>query len=159
MEFEIKPIPGYPDYSVDDLGNVYSYKRSIPYIMKPLSNKLKYLRVGLFRNGKAKTLKIHRLVMLAFVGPCPTGHQVDHIDRDETNNALVNLRYVTPKENHANKETAKGEHHGRSKLTESQVLEIYKDIRFYKVIAEEYGVSTVAIGKIKNGVNWAWLTQ
>lgn len=43
-------------------------------------------------------------------------------------------------------------------LTESQVLSIYKDTRLDSVIAKEYSVSRSAIGKIKTGKNWGWLT-
>ena len=52
-------------------------------------------------NGKFRYL--HRIVLEAFVGPCPEGHECDHINRDKDNNELTNLRWVTPKENSANR--------------------------------------------------------
>lgn len=50
-----------------------------------------------------KTHKVHRLVLQAFVGPCPDGQQVRHLDGDKENNNLRNLRYGTGAENTADK--------------------------------------------------------
>lgn len=46
-----------------------------------------------------------------------------------------------------------------SKLTEIQVLEILKDTRSNRKIAEDYGVAHSTIGRIKKGVNWKCLTK
>ena len=40
----------------------------------------------------------HRLVARAFIGPCPPGHEVCHIDGTR-NNHVTNLRYGTRSEN------------------------------------------------------------
>ena len=58
-----------------------------------------YMQVGAER-GRA--INVHTLVALAFIGPKPDGKEVDHIDKDRTNNYYKNLRYVTRKENMAN---------------------------------------------------------
>lgn len=41
----------------------------------------------------------HRLMWEAFNGPIPSGYHVDHVDLDKMNNALTNLRLVTPQQN------------------------------------------------------------
>jgi hypothetical protein len=46
---------------------------------------------------------VHHLVLEAFVGPRPAGHEAAHGDGDKTNNALANLRWATPKENAADR--------------------------------------------------------
>lgn len=46
---------------------------------------------------------VHRLVLEAFVGPAPSEHECDHIDRNPSNNKLENLRWVTHYENMKNK--------------------------------------------------------
>lgn len=43
--------------------------------------------------------QVHQLVMLAFVGPCPPGMEVRHLDSNPRNNVLANLAYGTRAEN------------------------------------------------------------
>lgn len=57
-----------------------------------------YLQVYIARNHYL----VHRLVAETFLGEIPKGHEVDHIDRNRSNNALDNLRIVTSHENRVN---------------------------------------------------------
>lgn len=50
-----------------------------------------------------------------------------------------------------------GEKNGSAKLTPNKVLAIKSDTRFHRVIAADYGVSSVAISNIKSGKSWAHL--
>src|SRR4051812_36221743 len=52
-----------------------------------------YLVVGVRRGRKKDTLYIHRLLMEAFVGPCPSGLMACHRDDNKLNNSLENLYY------------------------------------------------------------------
>lgn len=58
-----------------------------------------YLRVQI--NGKQ--YRVHRLVLEAFVGPCPEGFECDHSDRNRRNNALTNLRWLSRTDNNRNR--------------------------------------------------------
>jgi hypothetical protein len=49
--------------------------------------------------GRSQTAFVHRLVMAAFVGPCPPGLQVNHKNGVKADNRLANLEYVTASEN------------------------------------------------------------
>jgi hypothetical protein len=51
-----------------------------------------------------RTIRVHRAVMLAFVGPPPVeeGYTVDHRDGNKTNNCVENLRWATPEQQQAN---------------------------------------------------------
>src|SRR5699024_6464865 len=42
---------------------------------------------------------VHRLVLEAFVGPCPDGMEACHWDDDKTNNHVSNLRWATQSDN------------------------------------------------------------
>ena len=50
-----------------------------------------------------KRVMIHRAVAECWLGDCPSGLQVDHIDRDSKNNDYRNLRYVTHSEQMKNR--------------------------------------------------------
>lgn len=97
-----KPIDGFEDYEISNLGKVKSlnYKRTgKEKILKPAKNKDGYLLVVLCRNGKRKTFRVNRLVASAFL-PNPEGfEQVNHIDEVKTNNCVSNLEFCTPKYN------------------------------------------------------------
>jgi hypothetical protein len=56
--------------------------------------------IGITMAGRRRRL-VHRLVLEAFVGPCPEGMLTRHLDGDPANNHLDNLRWGTPAENFA----------------------------------------------------------
>ncbi|QWY84286.1 HNH endonuclease [Gordonia phage Jalammah] len=58
-----------------------------------------HLKTSLRKNGDSRVSLIHRLVMGAFVGPCPEGMEVCHRNGIGTDNRLSNLRYGTRSEN------------------------------------------------------------
>src|SRR4051794_38431819 len=94
-----------PGYCVGDDGSVWSC--------------VKWSRKGLIKYGEWRQLKphpqsrghctvelgrdnirfIHRLVLEAFVGPCPDGLECRHLDGDPGNNLLSNLKWGTRLEN------------------------------------------------------------
>lgn len=59
-----------------------------------------YLQCTLSHDGQSRTIRVHRLVALAFVpqSSADRGH-VNHRDYDRTNNRAENLEWVTPREN------------------------------------------------------------
>lgn len=93
-----KPIPGYLNYKVSNLGRVKSIGEN-GMVLRPIRDTGGYLKVNLSEGGRRQEWKIHKAVMTAFVGERPRGLQVNHIDEDKTNNCLSNLEYVTPKRN------------------------------------------------------------
>lgn len=111
-----KVIPGWEGfYEVSDLGRVRSIERKVWHsrgagfwktcparILRPAICR-GYERVTLQRDGGADTLAVHRLVLMAFIGPCPDGMEGCHGDDDRRNNTLVNLRWDTKAANCADR--------------------------------------------------------
>jgi HNH endonuclease len=63
-------------------------------------DKTGYTTIMLSCNSKKIYKRLHTLVMLAFIGPCPAGMEVCHNNGNRTDNRLANLRYDTRKHNH-----------------------------------------------------------
>ncbi len=105
-----KDIPGYEGiYQVSNLGNVKSLPRKIvkgraKFISKEKFLKYdktdKYFNVSLFKDGKKKTIRVHVLVAMAFLGHVPNGHkiEVDHKNDIKTDNSLENLQLLSGEE-------------------------------------------------------------
>lgn len=55
------------------------------------------------RDRWRRNYQLHRLILEAFVGPCPDGMEGCHNDGDPENNAISNLRWDTPFNNTADK--------------------------------------------------------
>ncbi|MCF0112569.1 MAG: HNH endonuclease [Bacilli bacterium] len=58
-----------------------------------------------------KTYLVHRLIAEAFFGNIPENAEVDHIDRDKSNNAVINLRICSHAMNMRN--TSSADRHGK----------------------------------------------
>src|SRR5262245_66243283 len=99
-------IPGCSWYEASDHGRIRSVRH--PYrgksecvrthqgkLLKPFSDRNGYWHVATSIDGKVTTRMVHQLVMLAFVGPPPAGHETNHRDGVKANNCLENLEYVT----------------------------------------------------------------
>ena len=97
------PVADYEGlYEVSDLGQVRSLPRRTTSgrVLKPQPvSKFGHLEASLSRNGKVSRQLVHRLVLAAFVGPCPEGEEVRHLDGNPGNNRLSNLAYGTRGEN------------------------------------------------------------
>jgi len=93
-------IADYPNYLVYEDGRIFSkYTRKF---LKPCMNLHCYHQVGLSNDGKKKWFRIHRLVAQAYIPNPENKREVDHIDRDKSNNHFSNLRWATRSENTQN---------------------------------------------------------
>jgi hypothetical protein len=105
-----RPVPGYEgSYEVSDHGRVRSLDRQVPHakygtmrvrgaLLQPFDA---HGRAGvtLHRGGKRRETLVHSLMLEAFVGPRPPGHEACHGDGDKGNNRLANLRWDTTSAN------------------------------------------------------------
>lgn len=144
---------GFPDYKVGTDGSVWSKRKrggrknhpnTTPIRWRQLrsgNRKDEYQSVLLCSSKGHKEFQVHRLVLLAFVGPCPEGMQGCHFpDRDRSNNQLVNLSWDTCTENQRDRKyhgtDSSGEANGQSKLTE---LKVKKIRRLHNKLGLSYG--------------------
>jgi hypothetical protein len=109
------PIAGHDGYEVSDLGRVRSVDRTILRKRRggpmPARYKGRILVASpssgypavMLSGSKPRRAYVHHLVLEAFVGPRPAGHEAAHADGDKLNSTLANLRWATPKENNADK--------------------------------------------------------
>lgn len=99
---EWRPINDFPIYRVSNSGRVQNIKTG--RVLKHGDDGNGYSCVSLWRDGKAKTLKLHRLVAEAFV-PGDTSLEVNHIDGNKSHNYATNLEWSTRSANmiHAQK--------------------------------------------------------
>ena len=94
-------IEGYTNYLIYKDGRIWS-KKSNKYL-KPCLNGRGYLRHCLYNdNGKIKTRPVHRLVALAYIPNPENRVEIDHINREKTDNRVENLAWATSSENNVN---------------------------------------------------------
>lgn len=94
-ELEIwKDIVGFEGfYQCSNLGRIKSFKFGKERILKPRKDKDAYCIVGLWKEGKVKTCRVHRLVSQAFL-PNPNNLPcVNHKDENPSNNCIENLEF------------------------------------------------------------------
>jgi hypothetical protein len=161
---------GFSGYSIGDDGSIWSqlypsgkgrwrrgeWKRLKPY---PHRNGSLLIQLG------ARKYYVHRLVLEAFVGPCPDGMECRHLDGNPSNNRLDNLAWGTHSENERDKVR-----HGTSgtvcqlgianasaKLTDEKVREMrrrHAEGATASSIARELGVSHETARKVVTGMRW-----
>jgi hypothetical protein len=165
-----KPIPGFPGYDISNYGNVVSYRNNYGridrdgHLIKP-SIKRKYKVVQLSKDGRKWHIAIHRLVLLAFYGPCPKGLECCHNDGNPLNNHISNLRWDTISSNRIDRikhgyKPLVGEKNGSSKLTEKEVIEIRHLLSIGKKgseIAVLFNICSSTVCQIKKRLRWKYL--
>ena len=153
-------IDGYGgDYQVSNFGRVKSFKHRKPLIMKPGVDAYGYPQVGLCRNNKHNSHKIHRLVAMAFIPNPLNKPEINHIDGCKSNNHVDNLEWVTAQENsrHAYatglQVARQGEDGTTAKLTNKQAEFIRNnpDGLTCRQLAKMFGVAETTIGLIQRG--------
>lgn len=105
---EWRPVVGFEgNYEVSSYGRVKSFitnsKHKKPHILHVLFKKQNgYTAIAFHHKRKTKQELLHRVVAAAFLGGYHEGLEIDHINTIRTDNRLINLRWVTRKENHLN---------------------------------------------------------
>lgn len=161
-------VPGFIGYKVGDDGKTVLSNR-IGGIWKVRSlntddrgRKFVTLMVG--ANGARRQLKrirLSRLILMSFVGPCPNGMECCHGPSGETDDRLSNIRWDTRLENCKDKArhgtNPTGEKNGNSTLTVRTVKAIKRRLaagEYQELIAARFQISQSAVSQISRGVTW-----
>lgn len=153
-------------WGVGRWGDWKDKKPSVKRTALPSGHVDRRMVINLCHGNRFRTFRVHTLVLLAFVGPCPKGWSCCHNNGDATDNRLENLRWDTYSSNQLDRARhgtdARGIKNSNSKLTEEQVREIRKHIAEGKKnnqqIAILFGVSRASIRSIRVGKSWKYLT-
>jgi hypothetical protein len=156
-----KAVVGYESYyEVSDKGQVMSLRAG--RLLSPGTSGEGYVAVDLSVNGKRSRVRVHKIVLEAFVGPCPVGMECCHADDDRANNELSNLRWDTKKNNMKDRDAAghtrKGDQHHAVIIDEQKAREIKAMIAAGKMpteIAKALGVGRNVVANIKYNKTWS----
>lgn len=113
---------------VSTCGRVYSirFRRLMPGSPDVWGYPIVYLQ-----GRERRSHPVHYLVLTAFRGPRPKGMQCRHLDGNQMNSHLSNLKWGTPQENTEDKRRhgtiPRGELHQNAKITESTVRAIRQE--------------------------------
>lgn len=115
------PVHFDSGYEVSTLGRV---RRVNGHVLIARPNTSGYPAVNIAR----RTYRVHRLVLEAFVGPCPDGHQCCHSNGNRADNRLSNLRWDTFMANIADRTLHGtenvGERNGRAVLSDEEAAQV-----------------------------------
>ncbi len=161
-----KSVLGYGGlYEVSDQGRVRSLDRVVESyggreglrrgrVLRPGGGG-PYSSVQLSMAGRVRTVRIHTLVLEAFVGPRPDGLEACHANGDPADNRLTNLRWDTRVANCADRarhgRTRRGERHHNAVLSDQDVHEIRRRRAAGETgvsLAAEFGVSPAQISRV-----------
>lgn len=163
------PVVGYEGlYEVSDHGRVRSLAENRPRnwqrrkvgILKPILIQ-GYHCVGLSKDSEPRRKLIHRLVLLAFIGPCPAGFQAAHNNGTPNDNRLENLRWASAKENQGDRKlhgTSFGGKPFQSEVRARLIIELGRSMSVRR-IAGELGVSRRTVGLVLSGRSWKHLPR
>lgn len=159
---EYRTVPGFERYLVSNTGLVLNNEAGV--FLKGKRGRYGHVQVKLRANPGAKPrwFGVHQLVLLAFVGPPPEGHEVRHRDGVSSNNQLANLTYGTARENQHDRKAhgtaPAGTANGRAKLDEAKVrairVALSRGLNQYQ-IAAAYGIGQAAVSRIHRRVAWS----
>lgn len=155
-------------YQVSNLGRVRSLWYGKERILKPTKDKDGYLRVQLYKNGKAKLYGIHRLVAMAFIDNPYNLPQVNHKNETKDDNRVENLEWCNHlyNINYGTCQQRRAEKRRNDKLSKT-VYQYTLDGKFIaeypsgKEIQRQLGynrgyISSCCLGKYKTAYGYIW---
>ena len=141
-------VPGFPGFSVNERGQVRGPSGKV---LRPNVVRGGYLRVQITRG---KYVMVHRLVLLAFVGPCPRGHEVNHRNGDTGDNGRRNLEYVRPAQNRRHAVLVL-KRERRCVRLDAAAIYLIRQLRLSAPqVAQQFGISERQAQRVLSGASW-----
>lgn len=166
---EWRPVVGFEGiYEVSEAGTIRRVAvtwrgTTVGKVLKWYVAKNGYAQVSLMKDAARRVLYVHAIVAAAFIGECPDGFEVNHIDTNRSNNHRLNLEYVTHLGNCQHMvalgRSTFGEKNPQAVLTEQQVLEIRSlgHRMSQSALGRRYGVNPATIALILHRRTWRHL--
>ena len=132
---EWRDIPGYESfYQVSNLGNVRSIRFNKVRNMKSWDSH-GYRAVELCINNNRYIVGVHQLVALAFIPNPENKPEVNHKDRNRSNNNVENLEWVTQSENvaHAYRNGVKPRPTHQNQPFQKEILDIIENKKYFSI--------------------------
>lgn len=92
----MKIVQDYPNYAVDEAGNVHNLKTKTLAIVSIVAG---YASVWLRNESGGRSHKVHRLVARAYIDNPENKPEVNHLNSDKLDNRVSNLEWCTRREN------------------------------------------------------------
>ena len=140
-----KIIPDYPTYSILRTGFVRDLRT---HALKEGHNQLGYRSIALHNKDGSKGFLLHRLVAQAFIPNPDNLPEVDHIDRNPSNNAVENLRWAN--------DFTQAQNKGDQKNNTTGYKNIHAEDNFFRVVLKRDGkmVCRKRFAKIEDAVKY-----
>ena len=115
-------------YEVNENGTIFRNVKSKKQLKIKLDyhhSKKGYYATFVHIGGRSKDAKIirvmiHKVVAECWLGECPEGMEIDHIDRNPHNNHYSNLRYVTKSQQMKNRDHSNISKKGKENLEKAR---------------------------------------
>lgn len=156
-----RPVEGWPHYDVSDCGDLREGSRGVGQWLNDQGYSLARLR------GPRATVRVHRLVAVAFVPNPEDLPFVNHINNSRADNRAENLEWCTQAQNiaHAdrqgrmNRNPWPGRRNPRAKLSDAQVRALRAEYAANKTphseLAKRLRLSRSAVSRCIKGDNYA----
>ncbi len=160
---EYRDIPDYPGYRVGTDCSVWSCLGIGGLLHGAITSNWRRKTLHVSKQGyhavrlRRQTITVHTLMLSAFVGPKPPGHECRHLNGNRLDNRLDNLAWGTHAENISDSfrhgTNGKGMKSHTPKLTDDEVREIRR-LRAENVcrrqVAARFGVTMATITRVVN---------
>jgi len=153
-DIEFRKIPISKIHYVSKCGKYLSISTPDLTIYEPNFQSDGYCRFTItLKNGKQTKVCTHRAVYMAWIGEIKEGMEIDHIDSNNRNNNISNLRQISHKDN------CKFQHKnfkGNYKLSKEKVFAIRKEPSelTLRELSEKYNISKSQISNIRRFVSF-----